>query len=70
MHEWPSLIKSVLSLLAKHQLWLLLLCRLVIVSVRALLKDDIYLGLAYSFRDLLHYHHGREPDGMHGEGGS
>jgi hypothetical protein len=30
----------------------------------ALIKANMYLGLAYSLRGLVHYHHGRKPDSM------
>lgn len=28
------------------------------------IKENIYLGLAYSFRGLIRYHHGEKHDGM------
>jgi hypothetical protein len=30
------------------------------------IKESIWLGLAYSFIDLVHYHHGRQHDGLPG----
>jgi hypothetical protein len=33
-------------------------------DLRELVKEVISLGLAYSFRGLAHYYHGREHDGM------
>ena len=33
-----------------------------------LIKESIYRGIAYSFRALVHHHHGKEHDSMHGTG--
>ena len=34
------------------------------MTMATLIKDNIELGLAYSFRGLVHYHHGRKHGGM------
>ena len=32
--------------------------------IATLINENILLGLAYSFRNLVHYHHGRKHGGM------
>jgi hypothetical protein len=34
------------------------------MNVATLIKENIYLGLAYSFRDLVHYHRGKKHSRM------
>lgn len=40
------------------------------MTTGALIRENINWGLAYNFRDLVHYHHGMVRGGRHGSPGS
>ena len=46
----------------------ILLCWRDTMTMTTLILENIYVGLAYSFRGLVHYCHGRKHDGRHGAG--